>query len=180
MLLIYWYNMNILLNNLSSSNIYFIDIPTESHKAGTIYSSQPHIFCTLSFTHTSEQLLQNQSNTQYWHENFTAYRNHMFIAAFQVLSSIMPSTPLVQSSATNTFVMTTKTHKRRKKRVQLQMSTKTHTTTITMRFQFDYKCSQRVRNAVSLLQQTLCFRASVPQTHLEGYLLTPRLGYEVS
>lgn len=58
MLLIYWYNMHVLHNNLSSSNIYFTDIPTQVQEAGTIYSSsQPHIFCKLSFTHNSEELL---------------------------------------------------------------------------------------------------------------------------
>jgi len=53
MLLTYWYNMHVLLNNLSSSNIYFIDTPTLLQSAGTIYfSSQPHIFCKLSLVTT--------------------------------------------------------------------------------------------------------------------------------
>jgi hypothetical protein len=48
MLLIYWYNMHVFHNNLSSSDIYFIDMPTQAQEAGTIYSSsQPHIFCKI-------------------------------------------------------------------------------------------------------------------------------------
>jgi hypothetical protein len=173
MLLIYSYNVHVLLNNISSSNIYFNHIPTQVQKAQQFILLLNHTFSANIHSHfwivtiTTEQ---KQYTVLAW--RLYCKQNPHDHSRLQVLSCLMPSTSLVSNQCSQYNVChDNQDNIKAEKHVQLQMSIKTHTTTITMMFQFNYKCSRRVRNAVSLQRQPLWFHASIPQIRLEEWHL---------